>query len=57
MHFLHFCRKLVHISCHKGAGTKMHKYLVGSKKNYEYVNEKDDNNFIHVINVHIFTSS
>ena len=26
---LHHCRKLMQIRCHKGAGTKMHKCLVG----------------------------
>ena len=26
---LHHCRKLLKIRCHEGAGTKMHKYLVG----------------------------
>ena len=33
LHYLHHCRELVQLRCHKGAGTKMHKCLVGSGVN------------------------
>ena len=29
VYYLHHCRKLEPIRCHKGAGTKMHKCLIG----------------------------
>ena len=29
-----YCRKVLQIRCQKGAGTKMHKWIIGVKKNH-----------------------